>query len=172
LIWINGHIFSRRTMAVMKRTCLIVADGEKARLFLAVPDDSPRRKFRLVEQTTLHNAEFAAHGRAGAGQVGSERNTNRQAGPVHPIGSQRERHRLEHERRFGAEIVKSAVALTMEWNEGVIVLIAEPRLLGLMRARLRGALKKQIALVELAKDYSGLTTTALEKIVVSQGLTQ
>ncbi|MGQ0750237.1 MAG: hypothetical protein ACT4PS_06870 [Betaproteobacteria bacterium] len=63
-------------MTVMKKTCLIVADGERARLFLAVPDDNPRRKLRLIEQATLHNAE----------------------------------------------IVKNAVALTAEWNEGVIVL--------------------------------------------------
>jgi protein required for attachment to host cells len=154
----------------MKNTCLIVADGERARLFVAVPDDSPRRILRLIEQATLHNAEFDARGLRGAGQVKSERNTNRQAGPVHPIGSQRERHRLEHERRFGAEIVKRAVALSKDWKDGVILLVAEPRMLGLMRARLRGALGKQIGLVELAKDYSGLSAAALEKIVISQRL--
>ena len=159
-------------MAVMKQTCLIVADGEKARLFVVVPDDNPRRKVRLVEQTTLHSADFNARGRNGAGGVASERNTTRQAGPVHPVGAQRERHRLEQERRFGAAIVKSAVALTADWSEGGMVLIAEPRLLGLMRERLRGALKKHITLAELAKDYSSLTTAALEKIVIAQRLAQ
>jgi protein required for attachment to host cells len=167
LIWIKEHIYLRPTMANMKSTCLIVADGERARLFIAVPDDNPRRKLRLIEKGTLHNADFK-----GAGAVKSERNTNRQAGPVHPVGVQRERHRLEQERRFGAEIVKSAVALTADWSEGVMVLIAEPRLLGLMRERLRGALKKHIALAELAKDYSGFTTAALEKIVIAQRLAQ
>ena len=42
----------------MKNTCLIVADGERARLFVAVPDDNPRRSLRLVEQATLYNAEL------------------------------------------------------------------------------------------------------------------
>lgn len=156
----------------MQTTCLIVADGARARLFFVVPDEAPRRRIRLVEQAALVNQETKARGRNGTGLVNSERNTNRQAGPVHPVGAQRERHRLEHERRFGAEIVEKAVALTEDWKEGVIVLIAEPRLLGLMRGRLREALGKQIALVQLAKDYSGLSTAALEKIVISQRLAQ
>lgn len=156
----------------MQKTCLIVADSARARLFFVVPDEAPRRKIRLIEQATLVNQETRERGRNGAGLVNSERNTNRQAGPMHPVGAQRERHRLEHERRFGAEIVEKAVALTRDWNEGVIVLIAEPRLLGLMRERLRGALKKEIALEQLAKDYNGLSTAALEKIVISQRLAQ
>jgi protein required for attachment to host cells len=159
-------------MAVMKQTCLIVADRDKARLFIVVPDENPRRKLRLVEQATLHSADANARGRSSTGAVASERNTNRQAGPVHPVGAQRDRHRLEQERRFGAAIVKSAVALTADWSEGVIVLIAEPRLLGLMRERLRGALRKNIALAELAKDYSSLTAAALEKIAIAQRLAQ
>ncbi|HET9663624.1 MAG TPA: host attachment protein [Burkholderiales bacterium] len=156
----------------MKNTCLIVADGARARLFFVVPDDAPRRKLRLIERATLVNVETKSRGRNGAGLVNSERNTNRQAGPVHPVGAQRERHRLEHERRFGAEIVGSAIDITADWDEGVMVLIAEPRLLGLMRERLRDALKSKIRLEELAKDYSGLTTAALEKIVISQRLAQ
>lgn len=156
----------------MTQTCLIVADRARARLFVVVPDESPRRRFRLIERSTLVNAETTARGKDGAGRVKSERNTNRQAGPVHPIGAERERHRLEHERRFGAEIVKRAVDMTADWDEGVMLLIAEPRLLGLVRARLREALKAEIRLEELAKDYTGLSTAALERAVLSQRLAQ
>ena len=156
----------------MKNTCLIVADGSRARLFVVVPADSPRRKLRLAERVTLVNQETRARGRNGAGRVKSERNTNRQAGPMHPIGAQRERHRLEHERRFGAEVVEHALKLTADWDRGVMVLIAEPRLLGLMRERLRSALRSEIKLEELAKDYSGLSTTELERVVVDQRLIQ
>jgi protein required for attachment to host cells len=153
-------------------TCFIIADASRARLFIVVPDDSPRRKMRLAERVSLVNQETKARGRSGTGQVKSERNTNRQAGPMHPIGAQRARHRLEHERRFGAEIVERAIALTAHWDHGVMVLIAEPRLLGLMRERLRRALRSEIKLEELAKDYSGLSTAELERVVVSQRLIQ
>lgn len=156
----------------MNNTCLIIADGAGARLFFVVPSESPRRKLRLAQQATLVNAEMKARGRNGAGRVKSERNTNRQAGPMHPIGAQRERHRLDHERRFGAEVVECAVDLTADWDRGVMVLIAEPRLLGLMREHLRDALKSEIKLEELAKDYTGLSTAELERLVVARDLTQ
>jgi protein required for attachment to host cells len=155
---------------VMKNTCLIIADGARARLFFAVPDEAPRRKIRLIEQAALVNAETQSRGRNGAGLVNSERNTNRQAGPMHPVGAQRQRHRLEHERRFGAEIVERAINMTRDWNEGRMVLIAEPRLLGLMRERLREAVNSKIRLEELAKDYSGFSTAELERVVIEQGL--
>lgn len=154
----------------MNNTGLLVADRSRARLFVVVPADNPRGKLRLVERVTLVNQETKTRGRSGAGRVKSERNTNRQAGPVHPIGAQRERHRLEHERRFCAEVIEHTLQLTADWDRGVMVLIAEPRLLGLMRERLRTALRSEIKLEELAKDYSGLSTTELERVVVGQRL--
>ena len=154
----------------MKQTCLIVADGGRARLFVVVPEEGPRRRLRLLEQAALADGEVKTRSRTGSGAVSSERNTNRKAGPVHPIAAQRERHRLEHERRFGAEIVRHAVELTADWSEGVMVVIAEPRLLGLMRERLREALPPRIRLEALAKDYSGLSKSALERILISQRL--
>lgn len=154
----------------MNNTGLLVADRSRARLFVVVPADNPKGKLRLVERVTLVNQETKARGRSGAGRVKSERNTNRQAGPVHPIGAQRERHRLEHERRFCAEVVEHALRLTVDWDRGVMVLIAEPRLLGLMRERLRTALRSEIKLEELAKDYSGLSTTELERVVIGHRL--
>jgi protein required for attachment to host cells len=155
----------------MKKTCLIVADRGRARLFLVVPDDSPRRKVRLDEQATL-TAETRGRGVSSEARDKSERQSNRDAGPIHPIAAQRERHRLEHERRFGAEIVKRAVGVTANWEDGVMLLIAEPRLLGLIREPLREALKPSIRLEELAKDYAGLSTAEIERIVVAQRLAQ
>ncbi|MGQ0524777.1 MAG: host attachment protein [Betaproteobacteria bacterium] len=153
----------------MKKTCLIVADRARARLFLVLPEEGTRRKLRLDEQATL-NAETRGRGAGGDARARSERHSNRDAGPVHPVAAQRERHRLEHERRFGAEIVRRAVGVTANWEDGVMLLIAEPRLLGLVREPLREALKPAIRLEELAKDYAGLSTTELERVVVAQRL--
>ncbi|OGA44656.1 MAG: hypothetical protein A3G24_08185 [Betaproteobacteria bacterium RIFCSPLOWO2_12_FULL_62_13] len=156
----------------MPNTCIVVADGARARLFTVVTEDSPRRRLKLVEHQALVNPRARAHGESSVSQVKSERNTNRQAGPVHPIGAAREQHRLEHERRFGAEIVHCATALVSGWRGGRLILIAEPRLLGLMRERLRRALDSAIKLEQLAKDYSGLSTAELERLFAIQGLIQ
>ncbi|MBI4196166.1 MAG: host attachment protein [Betaproteobacteria bacterium] len=153
----------------MINTCIVVADGARARLFTVAEDASPRRKYRLEEAANLVNPDVEARG-GGSDGAKSDRNTNRQAGPMHPIGAQRERHRLEQERRFGAQIVEQAVALVGSWSEGRLVLIADPRLLGLMRERLRRALKSEIRLQELAKDYSGLSVSELERLFVEQGV--
>lgn len=133
-------------------------------------DDSPRRKLKLVEQLVLVNPATQARGKKVVERVKTDRISDREAGPVHPIGAQRERHRLEHERRFGGEIVERAAGLVMNWSEGRMLLIAEPRLLGLMRERLRQALRRTIKLEELAKGYSGLSTAELERLFVSQRL--
>lgn len=151
------------------RTCLIVADGARARLFTVAPEGA-RNGVKLVERAALANGQVKARSRTASGAVKSERNTNRQAGPVHPIDAHRERHRLERERRFGAEIVRRAEEFTADWKEGVVVLIAEPRLLGLMREPLRQALRPHIRLEALAKDYSGYSRAALERLVGLQRL--
>lgn len=156
----------------MNNTCVVVADGTRARAFTLVADAAARRGMRLLEQWTLTNPEAQTRGRRQSGQVKSERNTNRQAGPVHPIGAQRERHRLEQDRRFASEVVDRVCQLVAAWDEGRILLIAEPQLLGLMRARLRGALKSAIRLEELAKDYSGLSTAQLERLFAAERLFQ
>jgi protein required for attachment to host cells len=80
---------------------------------------------------------------------------------VHPIGAQRERHRLELERRFGREIARQVGELTAAWKEGTVVLIAEPRLLGLTRGCMRATLGAALTLKELAKNYTQLTAAEL-----------
>ena len=96
--------------------------------------------------------------------------TNRQAGPVHPYDARRQRHRVEIERRFAAEIAQRAAEITAAWTLGAVVLIADPRLLGLARDMVRSAIKPEIRLKELAKDYSTLTVRELERHLIANKL--
>ena len=145
----------------MNRTCIIVADGRHARFFSVEPADSPRHAMTLVERAALSSPDPSVLGASVTGRPRTETNTTRQAGPVHPIGAQRERHRLEHERMFGREIARKAGQLTAQWKEGIVILIAEPRLLGLSREYLRDALEPAIQLKEVAKNYASLTAAEL-----------
>lgn len=141
----------------MNRTCIVVADAGTARFFDVEPLDSPRDTLRLVERIALTNPDLRTLGESVSGRVHTETNTNRQAGPVHPMGAQRERHRTELNRRFGNEIAVQAGEMTKDWKNGTVMLIAAPQLLGLMRENMREALGPGIELKELAKDYVNLT---------------
>jgi protein required for attachment to host cells len=136
----------------MDNVCVVVADGRRARLFLLQESAAPRAPVRLAARGTLSNASLRTRGRSVTGRVRTETNTNREAGPMHPIGAQRERHRIELERRFSTEVARKAAALARNWTTGSVILVADPRMLGFLRGAVRGALKPAIRVKELAKD--------------------
>lgn len=154
----------------MKRTCVIVADAKRARFFDIVASEAPRVKFRLAERTALTDSEVGARGQSVTGRPRTETNTNRDAGPVHPVGAQRERHRLELESRFGNEIAGRAGEITRDWKAGVVVLVADPHMLGLVRESVRSALPRDIELKELAKDYTRLSAADLVDELAAKNL--
>lgn len=147
----------------MSRTCIVAADAKRARFFSVEESAAPRDRVILVEQATLVNPDIEGARANGAGRVKTERVSNRQAGDVHPIEPRRQQHRMELERRFGREIARQAGDLTASWSDGTVMLIAEPRMLGIVRAYLREALPNAITLKELAKDYAQLTASELRE---------
>lgn len=141
--------------------CIVVADGGRARLFVPVVGDQTPDGVTLVERESLVNPDYRAHGADSPGRTKSERVTNRQAGDVHPIEARRDQHRLELERRFAREIAQHVARFMQGRSDGSVVLVAEPRLLGLVREPLRNALNQGVELKELAKDYSRLSAAEL-----------
>ena len=141
--------------------CIVAADGGRARLFVPVEDGGSRSGVSLVERESLVNSDYRARGPDSPGRTKTEQMTNRQAGDVHPIDARRDHHRLELERRFAREIAQRVAAMTHTWTGGTVVLVAEPRMLGLVREPLHKVLKPGIELKELAKDYSHFTPAEL-----------
>jgi protein required for attachment to host cells len=154
----------------MDNVCVVVADSRRARIFLVQKTDAPRAAVRLIERGTLGNADLRSRGRSVTGRVRTETNTNREAGPMHPIGAQRARHKVELERRFATEIARMAAALARNWTTGSVVLIADPRMLGFLRGAVRAALKPSIRVKELAKDYARLTASRLRDHLSEDGV--
>ena len=154
----------------MINTCVVVADQGRARIFMLEESNAPRSPFRLVERDVLTNADLRSRGRSVTGRVRTETNTNREAGPVHPMGAQRERHRIELERRFSVEVARKAAAFAKNWSTGSVVLVADPRMLGFLRGAVRSALKPGIRVKELAKDYARLTASRLQDQLVENGV--
>ena len=156
----------------MNKTCIVVADAGLARFYDVEEVESPRLQLKLVERAVLTNdLDLKSRGESVTGRVRTETNTDRGSGPVHPMGEQRERHRVELDRRFGLEIARRAAEMTKDWKEGAVVFVAEPRFLGLTREPLRTALHRGIELKELAKDYAHLTAPELhDHLAVNQFL--
>ncbi|HEX9684487.1 MAG TPA: host attachment protein [Burkholderiales bacterium] len=154
----------------MDNICVVVADARRARFFVLRESAAPRAPFRLAERGTLSNMSLRARGRSVTGRVRTETNTNREAGPIHPIGAQRERHRIELERRFSVEVAAKAAAVAKTWLTGSVVLVADPRMLGFLREAVRGALKPGIRVKELAKDYARLTASRLRDHLAGDGI--
>jgi len=154
----------------MDNTCVVVAGSSRARIFLLEESSAPRTPFRLIERGKLTNAGLRIRGRSVTGRVRTETNTNREAGPMHPMGAQRDRHRIELERRFSVEIARKAAALARNWTTGSVVLVADPRMLGFLRDAALGALKPGISVRELAKDYANLTASRLRDHLAQSGV--
>lgn len=152
----------------MANTCVVVADGARARLFLV--DTSDEDNARLVETDDLVNSEYQARGRDVLPTARSTRNTGRQSGPMHPYAQRRMRHRLELERRFAQEVAGKVAGLTQLWNSGSVILIAEPRMLGLLREAERAILKHGVTIKELARDYTQLSAAELREHLVTSGV--
>jgi protein required for attachment to host cells len=136
------------------QTCILVAGGAQARFFRVMESAGAPHGFRLQEIAMLADAE--ARERDGLGQ---------EAGDI-----QHEPLRLEQERRFVALIVERTVELVEHCRGGRMLLITEPRLLGLLREPLRHALRSEVRLEELARDCSALSIGELEHTLAKQGL--
>ena len=153
----------------MNDLCIVVADGARARLFFVEPD-GPRKGGRLVEQAALNQPDLRALGTSVTGRPRTETNTNRQAGPMHPMGAQRDRHRLDIERRFASSIAETTAGLVDGWAKGTVVLVAEPHMLGQLRESVRNVLKAGIAMKELARDFAGLTPAEIYDRLAQSGV--
>lgn len=153
----------------MTHCFVIAADGARARMFVLEKDDALLSGSRLVEKLDLVNTRYTARGKDAPG-VRSERNSSRQAGPMHPQDAERDRHRMELEQEFAREIVAHASAMAESGGADRIVLVAEPRMLGLLRRPLRAAAGKRVQVSEIARNHTHLTPSRLRQRLVADQL--
>jgi len=146
----------------MANCFVITADGARARMFVLEKDTALQSGSRLIEKIDLINTDYTARGTDAPG-VRTERNTSRQSGPMHPQDAERGRHRIEVERRFAREIAAHASAMMQAKGAGKLIVVAEPRMLGLLRRPLRVAAGKRAAIDELARNHTHLTPSRLHR---------
>lgn len=102
---------------------------------------------------------------------------NVQSGGNHCIGNQahgyddhRQNHTLEFERRFAHTVAERIIYLTLAHQARQLVLVAEPHILGIMRAALPSAMPKGLKTKELAKDLCRFNAFQIHQYLAQKNL--
>jgi protein required for attachment to host cells len=150
--------------------CVLVADGTLARLFTLEGSATTPPGPDLVEQEDLANPEHKLAGRDKYSTTRTGSNVNPQKGTTHGYDDHRDREEREHERRFAQDITGRTLALAQQQQARHLVLVAEKRMLGLLREALVLPAHSEIELHELAKDLTRLTPTEVQAHLAEAGL--
>jgi protein required for attachment to host cells len=156
----------------MARTCIIVVDGAHARfLTLEIPEDpSVDGGARLVEHRDFVNPEADIPAR----ELFSDRRGRAHASPTggaHALDDGRERHRQELERRYVRRLVDETERFLQQQQQARrLLLVAEPRLLGVYRQQLRPERSSQIEIIEVGENLSQRPISQIQSILASSGV--
>jgi protein required for attachment to host cells len=151
---------------------VIVADGARAR-FMAIERHAgapQRAALRLVEIAQMSNPEHTARGRRDSRKIKSGRDTSRGGLSPHGYTDHREHHEAEVLRRFASRIAEQAASRVALAKASSVLLVADPRMLGLLRAALEPVAKAGIALRELQRDYTWCSAPQLQRHLAVNGL--
>jgi protein required for attachment to host cells len=91
-------------------------------------------------------------------------------GASHAYDDHRARHRDELERRFARRIAAAAARLIRRETPGWFVVVAEPRLLGMLRAPLDAALPPSVPRTELSGDLSWHALPHIRELLERRGV--
>jgi protein required for attachment to host cells len=151
------------------RSCVVVADRARARLFVVDPPPPNRSLPKLREVEALTDSEGALKG--GAVFSNTRSGTNRSpSGAEFEYDDHRERHRDEVERRFARRIADAISSWVRERSTTRLVLAAEPRLLGLLREEMLARDLNGAELEDLDENLSGKTPEQIANALARRGL--
>ena len=155
----------------MSDYCVVVADGERARLFTleAAAVKGVEGGPNLVEQSTLVNPEWGRGGQELWANAKSGRNKARGGGSAHGYDDHRSQHEDEFLRRFAKLVVDAALRMCRERRIGHLVLVAGTRMLGVVRNELQVPAGEQLAVHEVAKDLAQLSAHEIHEHLGGNG---
>lgn len=155
----------------MLKTCVVVADRARARLFVTVPGAE-----RSVTDATEELLELEALTDPDGELTGEQLFSNTRSGTNRsPHGAQfeyddhRAAHREQQERRFAKRVASAIRQRLTEEGARKLVLAVEPHMLGLLRHSLATESLDGAERVELAKDFSRHTPRHIHEALVRCG---
>lgn len=151
------------------RSCIVVADRARARLFVVDAPPPNRSLPKLREVEALTDSEGALKGSAVFSNTRS--GTNRSpSGAEFEYDDHRVRHRDEVERRFARRIADAISSWVRQRATTKLVLAAEPRLLGLLREEMLARNLNGAELEDVAENLSGMTPEQIASALSRRGL--
>ncbi|ALP52246.1 hypothetical protein Tel_03285 [Candidatus Tenderia electrophaga] len=152
----------------MSDFCVVVADSARARLFTLEESGVAEGGPNLVEISSLANAAAEAQdNEIFAAKRG--RNTAPAEGGIHAYDDHREDHNQENERRFAKDVIAAAVQTLQREKAGVLVLAANPRMMGYLREA-RDAASLDVRVKEVHKDLTKLSVHEVHRHLTADGL--
>lgn len=155
----------------MLETSIIVVDGAHARFFtLEIPQEPlTDGGARLIEASDLVNPDGDIPQRLKF----SDRMGRAHASPggaAHALDDGRERHRQENERRWARRLCEETARFVSRTQAKRLVLVAEPRLLGVLREQLIHESLPGVAIVELCENLTQHAVGHIQSLLASRGL--
>ncbi|ACK73442.1 conserved hypothetical protein [Gloeothece citriformis PCC 7424] len=141
----------------MNQFVVAVIDGTRARFFTLEPAESPEYQSgpNLIERDCLTNTTNETQGRDLWANTKTGR--NRGAGSqAHGYDDHRQKHLNEFERSFAKEIVNKIIHLSHDYHAQEVIVVAEPKILGLVREFITSQVPKTLKVQELPKDLCKL----------------
>lgn len=148
----------------MTQWCILVADGARARLFRANMQEESAKGAELVERQDLVEPE---RGLADREIFSDKAGRNR---PGSGFEDHRRRHRDEVERKF-AKRIAAAVAQELQGEPAdALVVVADPRLLGLLRGALDTSVPGAPPRIEVSADLTWQALPRLQHALAQLGV--
>jgi protein required for attachment to host cells len=154
----------------MSEYCIVVADGARARFFTLEPVHSPETEGgpNLLEREDLLNPEQKVH----SGQLWSDAKTGRNrtpgGGQAHGYDDHRTQHVDEYKRRFARSVAHQAAQLVQTNGARNVILVAQKRMLGLLRGEFDALVKNDVSVSTVAKDLSKLTPQEVHRYLAKE----
>jgi protein required for attachment to host cells len=155
----------------MNKYLVAVIDGTKARFLTLKPSELPGYDSgpHLIEHEALLSSNNELQGQ----ELWTSTKTGRNrgvAGQAHSYDDRRDSHLIESERRFTQSITAKIVNLIQAHQIQQVLIISEPRILGLMREGLTPILPRNIKINELAKELCHLKPNELHEYLANKKL--
>ena len=141
------------------RSCVVVADANRARLFVGNRHiERGASALNLREVEALENSSLRASG------DGSSSKSS------HGDADQRDKHRVEMDRHFATKVAAATVRTLRRLDAGKLVLVAPPRMLGLLRIALSAEVVPSVIRVELPKDLSRFSAERIRDVLTQRDI--
>ena len=156
----------------MRPTCVVVADGGRARVFVVEPRQSVdlRERPRFVERRALVNTAVEVDPREHSDDHGTGRRRMFRAGPTHGYEDRWDREETRLKGIFARAVVDEAIRVATEERAFDVVLVAEARMLGLIRHHGDLFEKAHMRCAEHAADLTKLSAVELHHRLAEAGL--